>query len=140
MPNLSSMTPEETVVTPQFDVFDRQSSLGYPGMPHRLTWYAIRYEGFIEVPACPSNNCKYRLTSDDGSIFSIDNVLVVNHDGLHSPSSKVGTISALPGWHTFRLDYMQGPASQIALALEQSVDGGVTFQVVAHDQLKFLVQ
>lgn len=140
IPNLNGVTFEESVVTPQFDVFDRQSSLGYPGMPHRQTWFAIRYEGFIEVPACPSNNCKYRLTSDDGSIFSIDGVVVVNHDGLHSPSSKVGSISALPGWHTYRLDYLQGPSNQIALALEQSVDGGVTFQVVAQDQLKFLVQ
>lgn len=140
MPNLNNVVFEESVVTPQFDTFNRQSSLGYPGMPHRTTWFAIRYEGFIEVPACPSNYCKYRLTSDDGAIFSIDNVVVVNHDGLHSPSGKIGSISALPGWHTYRLDFFQGPSSQLALALEQSVDGGATFQVVAQDQLKFLVQ
>jgi hypothetical protein len=37
------------------------------------------------------------------------------------------------------LDYFQGPKTQIATALELSVDGGLTYVLVSKDQLKYEV-
>lgn len=139
LPDLSTKTPEESVIVPQFDIFNRSWSLGYPGLPTRLEWYAIRYEGYIEVQPCQANLCKYRLTSDDGAVFSMNGVTVVNDDGLHPPQQVIGSISALPGWHKFRLDWFQGPKTQIALALEVSEDNGAHWRIVPQDELKFLI-
>jgi hypothetical protein len=140
IPNFSAMVPEETVKLDNFKEFNRQSSLGYPNMPHRLTWYGIQFKGFIELPACKDNRCYLRLTSDDGSRFTLGNCVIINNDGLHSPASKVGSVLATPGWHMYTFDYWQGPATQIATALELSVDGGVTYTVVPKDQLKYEIQ
>lgn len=139
IPNFSSMVPEETVKLDNFKEFNRPSSLGFPGLPHRLTWYGVQFKGFIELPACKNSTCVLRLTSDDGSRLSIGGQTVINNDGLHSPLAKTCNVLALPGWHYFVLDYWQGPATQIALALELSTDGGLTFTVVTKDQLKFEV-
>jgi hypothetical protein len=133
------MVPEESVVVKQFDIFNRNASLGFPGLPHRLTWYAIRFEGYIEVPSCKDSECRFRLTSDDGAIFSIHGQQVVNHDGVHPPSAKNGKIKLLKGWHPFVMEWFQGPLTQIALALEMSTDGGSTYSVVPHTQFKFQV-
>jgi hypothetical protein len=48
----------------------------------------------------------FRLTSDDGSRLTIDDKVVVDHDGLHgdeSPKSDVVTLAA--GTHSLRIDY-----------------------------------
>lgn len=140
LPNLSVMTPEETVTLPRFDEFNRQSSLGFPGLPHRLEWYAIRFTGYILMTGSPNNSYKFRLTSDDGAKLYIDGQLVVNADGLHPPAAFTGTISAAEGWHVLKLDYFQGPRTQIALALEVSMNGGATYRLVQEEELKFLLQ
>jgi len=139
LPNLTAMTPEESVTVPRFDEFNRNWALGFPGLPHRLEWYAIRFTGFISVPACPANKCWFKLTSDDGAIFSISNYSVVNGDGLHPPKAGVGSILALPGWHAYTIDWFQGPRTQIALALEVSTDNGLTYRIVDQNELKFLI-
>lgn len=139
IPNFSVMVPEETVKLDNFKEFNRQSSLGYPGLPHRLEWYGIQFKGFIELPTCKNNKCYLRLTSDDGSRLTIGGTTVVNNDGLHAPLAKVGIVNALPGWHMYVLDYFQGPKTQIATALELSVDGGLTYVLVSKDQLKYEV-
>lgn len=140
MPNFSAMVPEETVKLDNFKEFNRQSSLGFPNLPHRLTWYGIQFKGFIELPACKNNVCFLRLTSDDGSKLSIGGQSLINNDGLHAPLAKICSVKALAGWHSYQIEYYQGPITQIALALEVSSDGGVTYQLVTKDQLKYEVQ
>jgi hypothetical protein len=139
MPDYDSMEPEETVKLDQFDIFDRSSYLGFPGLPHRLTWYGIKFTGYIHMPECEWNLCEFRLTSDDGAILYIGGEEVVNNDGLQPPTAEVGTIAALPGWHEFRLDWYQGPHRQIAIALEISQDGGDTFRLVEYTELRFKI-
>lgn len=140
LPNFATLTPVESVKLDNFKEFNRQSSLGFPGLPHRLAWYGIQFKGFIELPACKNNTCKIRLTSDDGSKMSIGGQLIVNNDGLHAPLAKVADVKALAGWHMYVIDYFQGPPTQIALALEVSSDGGLTYQLVTKDQLKYEIQ
>lgn len=137
LPNLDTMTPQETVKVDQFDVFNRDWALGYPGLPTRLEWYAIRYTGYILLTGNASNSYKLRLTSDDGAKLYIDGSLTVNNDGLHAPNAVTGTVLAQEGWHYFKLDYFQGPRTQIALALEVSVDNGATWALVDNESLKF---
>lgn len=137
MPDYDNMTPEETITVDQFDLFDEPSALGFPGMPHRLTWYGIKFTGYILVPECSASLCKFRLTSDDGAILTIGGVEVINNDGLHPPTVKYGSLLMAKGWHEFRLDWYQGPHTQIALALEISTNGGADWRLVEYSELKF---
>lgn len=70
-----------------------------------------------------STKVRFRLTSDDGSRFYIDDDLVVSNWGRHRSRSKAGVRDLEPGVYSLRLDYVehQGDAK---LKLEASFDGG----------------
>ena len=48
---------------------------------------------------------RLRLTSDDGSRLWIDGQLVLDHDGLHGSTAKIGDVPLGKGWHHFRLEW-----------------------------------
>jgi hypothetical protein len=133
LPDLGVLTPQESVTVAQLDVFNRNWSLGYPGLPTRTEWFAVRYTGYILLP----HTCQLRLTSDDGARLYLDDMLTINNDGLHAPAAVTTPVTAIAGWHALRLDYFQGPRTQMALALEISIDGGITWRLVAEEELKF---
>ncbi|WP_443677203.1 family 16 glycoside hydrolase [Micromonospora phytophila] len=76
----------------------------------------------------------FRLTSDDGSKLSIDNSVVVNHDGLHGPTPKEGTVSLTAGAHALRIDHFEREGGQ-QLTLEWKTPGSSSFAVVPNSAL-----
>ena len=62
-----------------------------------------RFEGWIVVPE--EGLWLFELTSDDGSRLWLDEVLVVDHDGLHGASSKQGDAPLQAGLHHLRVDW-----------------------------------
>jgi hypothetical protein len=44
----------------------------------------------------------FELSSDDGSKLWIDDVLVIDHDGLHGTTAKRGELALGRGWHRVR--------------------------------------
>lgn len=98
-----------------FDVPERIFTDGFPGIPNLFEWFGIDARAKIVVPT--SGSYKFRILSDDGSILTIDNQVVINHDGQHPPSSKDGTVQLTQGMHELKVVYFQGPANQIALQL-----------------------
>ncbi len=104
-----------TLYTRTIDIEPREFTEGFPGVT-QYEWFAIQYTGTIVIDE--EGNYKWRLLSDDGSKLYIDGDLIVNNDGQHSPKSKVGHTNNIDaGTYSFRLDYFQGPATQIALQL-----------------------
>ncbi len=61
----------------------------------------LRHRGVIAVPK--DGLYHFVLTSDDGSVLRLDGQTVVDHDGLHGPTEKRGTIALMAGDHTFDL-------------------------------------
>ncbi|MBK7404263.1 MAG: hypothetical protein IPJ41_06420 [Phycisphaerales bacterium] len=49
----------------------------------------------------------FRLVCDDGARLTIDGDMVVDHDGVHAPSGKDGTVSLAAGPHAYRIDYFE---------------------------------
>jgi hypothetical protein len=47
----------------------------------------------------------FDLTSDDGSKLWIDRTLVIDHDGLHGATSKLGELALAQGWHEVRVEW-----------------------------------
>ncbi|RZT78849.1 glucose/arabinose dehydrogenase [Micromonospora violae] len=77
----------------------------------------------------------FRLSSDDGSKLSIDNAVVINHDGLHGATPpKEGTVTLTAGLHSLRIDHFERGGGQ-QITLEWKTPGSSTFVVVPNSAL-----
>lgn len=75
---------------------------------------ALIFDGYLEVPK--TGRFQFTLASDDGSRLFLDEVLVIDNDGLHGAEPRQGSIALEQGWHRVRLEYFQaGGAKQLAL-------------------------
>lgn len=61
------------------------------------------FDGFIRIPA--DGIYTFFLLSDDGSILEIDNQVVVDNDGGHSPKEKTGQHAMKAGLHKIHVRY-----------------------------------
>ena len=68
--------------------------------------FAVRWTGNLHVRRAGAYTIS--VNSDDGSRVYIDNVLVVDNDGLHGPDqTKQGTIDLKPGKFPIRVDFYE---------------------------------
>ncbi|SDE11464.1 family 16 glycoside hydrolase [Nocardioides lianchengensis] len=72
---------------------------------------------------------QFRLTSDDGSDLFIGDQLVIDHDGLHGPTAKDGSVTLTAGVHPLRVNYFEGTNGE-RLTLQWQKPGQTTFSVV----------
>ena len=85
--------------------------------------YAIRFDGFVEVP----ETGLYRVStrSDDGSLVDIAGQRVVDNDGSHSPRVRSGFIALEAGSHPIEVGYFEDHAGVVLeLRLERFSDDG----------------
>jgi len=116
IPDFSLMTPFQTFVLANVAVPAQSSSSGFPNVANVSEWYGIRLDGRLFVPE--NGFFEFLLTADDGAILYIDGAKVIDHDGIHPPTTKVSPFLYLSrGYHTIRIDYFQGPHDQMALQL-----------------------
>ncbi|MET8044334.1 discoidin domain-containing protein [Micromonospora sp. NPDC005215] len=80
--------------------------------------------GNVNIPQAGSYT--FRLTSDDGSRLLIDDTLVINHDGLHGPTPKDGSINLTTGYHSLRIEHFEATAGQ-QLTLQWQTPGSTSF-------------
>lgn len=108
LPDFGGLTPVKTgtVTSPDLSVRNRTEQ------------YAMRYSGYIDVPA--DGSYTFYTSSDDGSKLLIGTTEVVNNDGLHGIIEKSGTIGLKAGKHAMTILYLQGGGGQ---ALNVSYEG-----------------
>jgi hypothetical protein len=107
--------PVKTVCLAQLDITPRSFRQGFPGVDDLIEWFGLDIRFTVNVPA--AGTWDVMLVSDDGAVLSIDDVEVINNDGLHSPRSEVATVALAQGPRNFRVRYFQGPRERIALML-----------------------
>ncbi|MEM7395894.1 MAG: PA14 domain-containing protein, partial [Verrucomicrobiota bacterium] len=99
LPDFSNLEPK-TTGTVSFGRFH----LGMAG--ERDEHVGLVQEGRLKIPE--AGTYTFTLHSDDGAVFSVDDKVVVNHDGLHSTrSGKTGSIELTEGMVSVRLSYFQ---------------------------------
>ncbi|MBB5869823.1 hypothetical protein F4553_003202 [Allocatelliglobosispora scoriae] len=88
--------------------------------------------GNINIPTAGSYT--FRLTSDDGSRLTIDNTVVINHDGLHGATAKDGAITLTTGYHSLFVEFFEAGGGQ-QLTLQWQTPGSTTFVTVPNSVL-----
>ncbi len=86
----------------------------------RKDYYALRFEGWVYVPA--DGVYTFFVTSDDGSIFSVDGETLVEHDGIHGAEERRGQTALQKGYHRLHLDYFERSGAE-ALKVEWAGPG-----------------
>ncbi|MDI6098802.1 ricin-type beta-trefoil lectin domain protein [Actinoplanes sp. NEAU-A12] len=76
----------------------------------------------------------FRLSSDDGSRLTVDDVVVVDHDGPHGTTAKDGAAELTAGVHPLRIDHFERDGGQ-QLTLEWRRPGASAFEVVPSSAL-----
>jgi hypothetical protein len=121
IPDFATLSPVETVCLDRLDVTPRRSVYpAFPGMRDRYRWFAVDLEGELTVDH--PGLYYFRLTSDDGSQFYIDDKLVIDNDGYHPPRMALAAAQLAAGRHTVRVPYYQA-AGPLALVLEVARPG-----------------
>jgi hypothetical protein len=118
----ADLTSSAVLYACEWDIPTRAWQQGFPGLEDRFEWFAIRYSGAFRVEH--GGAWTFRLASDDGSRLTIDDKVVIDNDGVHSPSERTRTIVLRPGDHTMVLEYFQGPRYHINLQLFSTPPGG----------------
>jgi hypothetical protein len=115
LPDFEKLKPVGTIYTNFLYIPPREFSEGFPGVTDRFEWFAIDYTGrfFISDPG----RYEFVLISDDGSKLYIDEQVVIDNNGHHSPFKKGGATELSNGVHSIRISYFQGPRFMIALVL-----------------------
>lgn len=94
--NMTSVAPSQTYNVNNIEV---PSEVNAPA-------FGLQYRGYIDVPE--NGIYSFYLTSDDGSLLSIDDKTVVDNDGLHSAIERSGEVALEKGLHHFSLDFIEG--------------------------------
>lgn len=89
--------------------------------------FLVHISGYLNVTK--PGTYKFRLTSDDGSKFTIRDTVVVNNDGLHGATPQDGEFEMNPGEHPFFLEYFESSADNV-LKLEWQEPGSDFFTLV----------
>jgi len=78
---------------------------GYPtdeaGWPNSIIGrqddFSVLWDGYLRVT--DDNTYTFYLTSDDGSWLWVDEAMVVDNSGLHSPQTRTGSVHLTLGYH-----------------------------------------
>lgn len=75
------------------------------GLKLRKNQFAIEYNAYINIAV--DDEYTFYTISDEGSKLFIDENLVVNNDGIHTPRECLGKIKLTPGKHKIRIEYFE---------------------------------
>ena len=115
MPNFDHLVSTYTFVTANLNVPTRSYTQGFPTPQQQsvVEDFAIRFRAELEIKT--PGIYIFELHSDDGSQLYIDDVLVVDNDGVHPTIGRRGRMLLTTGMHPVEIRYFQGPRYAIAL-------------------------
>ena len=105
--NFSDRVPDFTQLSPkdQGIALDSDPGLIAEKNNQQKDFFAIKYEGFIEIPE--DGVYTFYTYSDDGSLLYLHDQLVVDNDGSHSARYKSGYIALQKGFVPIKIGYFE---------------------------------
>lgn len=130
LPNLSLMSHVGFIYPEKLDVISQTSLNSFPLFPTSLKYlkeyYAVECEGMWESKNVGPGILS--LGSDDGSKLYIDDTLVIDNDGLHSPFTKTVPMTFAKKDYKVKIQYFQGPHNQIQLELKHKLNSSSSLE------------
>jgi hypothetical protein len=120
LPDFTAFPPVEMLCTDHLAVSLRNGPPGFPGVTGRYEWFGVDFVGTLAVSR--PGLYRFRLASDDGAKLYVDDVPVLNNDGLHDVRTVWGAVQLEAGPHRIRVPYWDGPGP-MALTLEVARPG-----------------
>lgn len=92
--------------------------------PLQSTFVALNYRIVCtgQIVTTQAGYYQFELNSDDASILTIDGTQVINNDGSHAMSLKLGIRNLTEGVHTFSMQYAQTGGGNFGLTLKANGD------------------
>ncbi len=99
------------------------TNTGYAWHPFGLAAFGAEITGCLAVEENDGRPILFGLNSDDGSMLYIDNILVVDNGGAHSPTVVWDFVPLTAGMHSFRVEFYEdfGGPSGVDLFLPAGV-------------------
>ncbi|WP_457447908.1 PA14 domain-containing protein, partial [Roseateles sp. P5_E4] len=119
--------PIKTVCLAQLDITPRDHREGFPGLDMN-EWFGLDIRFTVNMPQ--DLTMDLMLLSDDGAILTIDDVEVINNDGIHAAYPLMETVKLAKGLRNFRVRYFQGPGYGLALILGWKKPDGKDYQYI----------
>jgi PA14 domain/IPT/TIG domain len=101
IPRLGGISPTLSRLDPVVDFGDNDSF----GLPFRPDTFAVEWRGYVQ--AREAGVYTFQLGSDDGSQLELDNVVVIDNEGLHGHREVDVRVELSPGLHVLRLTYFE---------------------------------
>ncbi len=122
LPDFTLLTPVATVVRPTIHV----SAAVNEGLTDN---FGLVFYKQIDVPT--EADYEFYTRSDDGSRLYIDDVLIVDNDGLHGPTTVVNSVTLTPGLHDLRVEMFEKTGGQLIEAGYKT--GNPTYEPIPPD-------
>lgn len=104
LPAFDSLKPTGALFVNTLNVAPNTTFSGFPGVDNRANDFAIRYEAPLIVAA--EGDYTLRVVSDDGAKLYIDDMLILDNDGVKTAAvEKTGPVHLVAATHSIRIDY-----------------------------------
>ena len=94
------------------------SNFSLDNIDRRAANFSVDFTGYIKIEE--EDNYTFYLSSNDGSKLYINDILIVDNDGVHGNLERSGRIKLKPGLHAVQLQYFDGGGSQ---SLQLQIEG-----------------
>ncbi|WP_143133241.1 PA14 domain-containing protein [Pseudoduganella namucuonensis] len=107
--------PNQRVCMAQLNITPRSFKEGFPGLGSTNEWFGLDIRFTVNITETATY--ELMLLADDGAILSVDDVNVIDNDGIHAPTPVATKLKLEKGLRNFRVRYFQGPGPDLALML-----------------------
>jgi len=105
LPDLNTLKPIGTLFAKEINVANAAFAEGFPQVNKKSDHFAIRYEAPLTVEA--EADYDLSIVSDDGAQVFIDDIKIVDNDGVHEATEKTAPVHLVKGTHSIKIDYFQ---------------------------------
>jgi hypothetical protein len=97
----------------------------------RVANFSVEFIGFIKIEQ--EDDYTFYVRSNDGCKLLINDILIVDNDGVHGDTERTGRINLKPGLHPIKVQYFDAGGSQsLQVQIESS---NISRQVIPGDML-----
>lgn len=114
LPDFETLTPVEE---------SRVNDIEIGSIPYKND-FGVVFDGYIEIPA--RGEYRFRVASDDGARIIVDGKTVVDHDGIHPASERVGKATLEKGVLPIRIEYFEASGEEeLRTAIDTPFSGSI---------------